>query len=217
MSVDAFQQLGRAAEQADEPGLAVKEFGETYRRSFRDVDATGRLLQNAYDNGDFEKATLYSDALLRERPSLTQALTPLLAKIVETPGARKSFVAALALNPAWRSRFLVQYGANGGNQEAFEDLIGLLKATPHPMTTSEVGPYLNSLLARNMVDEALTIWLAFQPENRSGALPLLVNGDFRSPVNDLPFNWSMSNSDNARVSVVDALTGARGKPSRSNS
>ncbi|MFV0281811.1 MAG: tetratricopeptide repeat protein [Rhodoblastus sp.] len=211
LSIDAFQQLGRAAEQAGDAGLAIREFAEAYRRSFRDVDAAGRLLQNAYDSGDFDKATLYSDALLREMPSLTQALTPLLAKIVETPTARKSFAEALARAPVWRSRFLAQYGASGGNQEAFEDLIGLLKATSRPMTSAEIGPYLNNLLSQGMVDEALTIWLAFQPEANADAMPLLVNGDFKAPVNDLPFNWSATNSDNARVSIVDALTGARGK------
>jgi len=211
LSVDAIQQLGRAAEQAGDTKTAMRDFAETYRRSFRETDVTARLLQAAYDSGDFDSAIRYSDALLRERPGLAPALTPLLAAVAEQPAARKTLAAALALNPTWRARFLAEYGATRGRSDVFDDLITLLKTTPRPMRTAEVGPYLNKLLANNQVDEALTIWLAFQPESQSGGLPLLVNGNFTAPVNDLPFNWSVSNAENARVTIVDSLTGATGR------
>lgn len=211
LSVDAFQQLGRSAEQAGDSSLAISNYGEVYRRSFREASVTARLLEAAYNSGRFVDAIGYSDGLLRERPELSQTLTPLLAAAAEDNAARKALAGALALAPVWRPRFLAAYGAMGGKQEVFDDLMAALKATPRPMTATEVGPYLNNLLSRNKVDEALTIWLAFQPESRAGQLPLLVNGDFMAPINDLPFNWSLTPSEGARAGIVDAITGATGK------
>lgn len=211
LSVDAFQQLGRAAEQAGDGGLALRNYREVYRRTFREANVTARLLEAAYNSGDFVRTIGYSDGLLRERPELSQTLTPLLAATAEDGAARKALAQALALEPVWRPRFLAAFGAMGGSQEVFDDLMASLKASSRPMVASEVGPYLNNLLSRSKVDEALTVWLAYQPESKAGQLPLLVNGDFMAPINDLPFNWSLTPSESARVGVVDAITGADGK------
>ena len=211
LNVEAIRQLARAAQQTGDNERAAKLLAEIYRRSFRDLDATGQLFTQSLVKPDLANALRYADALLRAQPDLFHAMLPVLSAIADQPEASPALIAIMNTRPPWRPSFFEEYGTSVKNDQSYLQLYFALKDTPGSLSPAEVQSFLRNLLGRDRVDMALSIWLASLPGEKLSNLPLLYNGDFELPVNDAPFNWTVSNPSGATVQIADIPGGMGSK------
>lgn len=206
---EALRQLARAAWERGDEARARALLREAYRRSFRQENVTAQLLLLAIQADNAADVMLYADSLLRTDPKLLEAAMPALTAVGDAPESRKLLIAALEQSPPWRKAFLLEYGKSEATRDAFMDIYYKLRGGPAALTREELRPFLFNLLAQNEADKALTIWLGTLPKDVAARPPLLYNGDFALPVNELPFNWTISHSSVAAVRFLPAGESAR--------
>ena len=201
---EALRQLARAAWQSGDEARGAALLRETYSRSFRQENVSAQLLLLAVQMDNAADVILYADSLLRTDQKLLDAVMPALIAVGDAPESRKLLIAALEQSPPWRGAFLLEYGKSAATRDAFMDIYSQLRDRPAALKRDELRPFLLNLLAQNEADKALTIWLGMLPKNVAARPPLLYNGDFALPVNELPFNWTISHSSVAAVRFLPA-------------
>ena len=201
LNAEAFRQLGRLAQQAKDEGSAAADFSESFRRFWRQPDVAVRLLQVSVNKQDFGAIMLYADALLRMRPDLLESILPVLLAVSDQPAARPALISTIRSRPPWRSAFLYQLGRSARSETAYMQIYQALKHTDAALSPLENRSFMDSLVARDQIDLALSLWLATLPAGTLENMPLLYNGRFELPVNDAPFNWALSQPTGASVQV----------------
>ena len=201
---EALRQLARAAWEGGDEARGAALLRETYGRSSRQQNVSAQLLLLAIQGNNAADVMLYADSLLRTDQKLLETTMPAITAVGNMPESRKLLIAALEQSPSWRKAFLLEYGKSAVTRDAFMDIYFQLRGSPAALTREELRPFLFNLLAENEADKALTIWLGMLPKNGATRPPLLYNGDFALPVNELPFNWTISHSSVASVRFVPA-------------
>lgn len=201
LSVEAFRQLARSAQQSGDKNYAVRLLQESFRRFFRQPDVAVQLLQDRLAKGDGKAAMTYIDAILRTRHDLVAGALPLILALEGDPAFRPTVIEAIRTKPIWRTDFLAELARSPQTEDAFWRIYTALRQTNAAATPVELKPFLFSLVARDQVDRALSIWLSTFSDSELAKLPLLYNGDFRRSINDSPFNWSTSDVSGANIQI----------------
>jgi hypothetical protein len=115
--------------------------------------------------GKVRNALHHLDLLLRARPSTAEFVFPSLIVLANDPANLKAFTDALAGVPPWRANFLTQFSLEA-DVTMPADLMAALRTRSSPPTAEELRPYLQRLLAEQLVSEAYRLWEASLPPGR---------------------------------------------------
>jgi hypothetical protein len=68
--------------------------------------------------------------------------------------------------------------------------------------SKELAPFLNALIAKNLVDQAYNIWLQFLPTAERDNPGLITHANFEHKPSGLPFDWQVGRGVNAIAEFV---------------
>jgi tetratricopeptide (TPR) repeat protein len=177
--------------------------------TWRDQTAQAWLFNRETGRGDYPRALLHVDALLRLDPQPQTELFPTLSFFTTNPQAFKALTSFLSTSPPWRTWFLSELSARLANQARLVQLYAALNETENPPTNEELRPYLNRLIKDGDFEKAYKIWQARLPSEQRGNVIQPFNHDFDIPVDGLPFNWSLETSPEADIRIMPSVDGDR--------
>ena len=202
MSARAVRMLGQLADLEGDREKASRLLEVAARRSKHESMAVYLMIRRNLDAKNWEAAMFYADLAIRSRPELMPAVTPLLVRMAETPGANPVLKAALADDPAWRTSFLSDMLRHVTHTGTPLDLLVHLKASKRPPATDEAKAYLGLLVQANLLSAAYFARLQLMtPEQLAGA-GFVLNGDFQQPNSELPFDWVLPKPVGATVEIA---------------
>ncbi len=185
------------AETADGPDLVRVLMQEAVKRSRRESTALFWLLNDSTYQKDFKSAVGHADMLLRTRPELSPYVLTYLALIAEDRDGLPLLVQALSKGPSWRASFFEALPRNVKQLDTPLKLMMALKGSAKPCVNKEIAPYLNALIAKNLVDAAYNAWLQFLPASELDTLGLLTHANFEQDPSGLAFDWQIARGVNA--------------------
>lgn len=198
LSARAFSLLGQTAlRQGDVPGTDAL-MSAASRRSLRDAPSQAWIFARGLERGDFAGGLSAYDVLMRRRPDLGGALSPLVfAAADRQPKARAALAQRLALAPSWRPAFLAGYSRATTEPAAVHAVLVSLRTTAHPPTGPEMRVYLDRLLRDRSYVAAYVAWAQHQPKAAGLAGVGVQDGGFESDPGLAPFGWQLSTADGA--------------------
>ena len=201
LSFEAFRQLARSAQQGDDPRRAQVFLTEAYRRSYRDPDVALQLLSDSLRRADYPAALNQADGLIRSMPDLLNVLMPIMVAIGDQQTGKWALVELMKRNPPWRQRFLEPLGSSAKNIATFKEIYDASRSSTNPLSRAELREFIYTLIVNNDIDQALSIWYGFLPQEQLHGLKFVYNGRFELPINDVPFNWTIGRDVEASVKV----------------
>lgn len=129
------------------------------RLGWRYTPAQQNLLLPAALTSDGEQLLDRVDSLLR-RGQIVEPAFRFLDLVETLPAARAAFTDRLRANPSWRRFYLKAAGRmqDAGQQTARIATFNALLATRGSVDRSEIGPFLNQLVASGRGEEAYRLW-----------------------------------------------------------
>jgi hypothetical protein len=211
-NVRALVLLGELKRDSGEGETAAVLLRASAQRSIREPVPQAWLIDDAIEQRDWPSVMRHADILMRMHRQAVPYLTPLLARLAETPETAPLVREALRESPPWRVAFFAELMSAISDARTPLHLFLALKDTPMPPTVDEVRGYLNFLLQRKYVDLAYYAWLQLLPSEQLASVAPLVNGSFETRPSGLPFDWAMPVGGTASVSIARRpdRPGARG-------
>ncbi|MBJ7532844.1 hypothetical protein JDN40_01765 [Rhodomicrobium vannielii ATCC 17100] len=185
------------AETTDDPDLVRILMREAVKRSRHETVAQFWLLNDSAYQKDFGSALDHADILLRTRPDLSPYVFAYLTAIAEDPAGFSLIVQELAKGPGWRPAFFVALPRSARQTDTHLKLMTALRGSAQPIGNSEIAPYLNALIAKNLIDAAYNAWLQFLPKDELDTLGLLTHANFERDPSGLAFDWQIGRGVNA--------------------
>lgn len=182
--------LGVVKEEAGDHAAATRLMHAAANLSHRDDIADSWVFEDALKAGDYERAALHADALLRREPGVgPQYLYPRMIPAFAQRGFAEAMGRRLAKAPPWRPTFLYFATNNLQNpQAAFTIFEAIQKGGGHP-TPEELGPYYRRLLTVQDYDRAYLHWVLFLPPEMVSKLQNVYDGAFEGWPESPPFGW----------------------------
>ena len=199
LNAKAFRLLAEVTHSPEQVRVLMQE---AIRRSRRESVALFWLLHDSIYHKDYKAGLSYSDALLRTRPELSAYVFGYLTRMAEDRDGNALLIQDLAKGPAWRRSFFEALPRNTQQTEIPLKLMIALKESGKPVADKELAPYLNALIARNLVDNAYNVWLQFLPKAELDSLGLISHPDFEHDPTGLPFDWKIAQGVNAIAEFV---------------
>jgi hypothetical protein len=193
--------LGELKRDSGDADAAAALMRASAQRSLREPVPQAWLIDDAIEKRDWPAVMRHADILMRLHPRTIPHLTPLLARLAETPETAPLVKDALRELPSWRTAFFAELlGAISDARTPLE--LFLATKAAQPPTIAEIKGYLNFLIQRKYFDLAYYAWLQFQPEEQLASVGLLSNGSFETRPSGLPFDWTLPISGTASVSIA---------------
>jgi len=170
-------------------------------RSLRDPVPHIWLYDHALQQGNFDKAIVHADAVIRAQPELRYTLYDSMRQLVTVPEANRALSKALSRNPPWRTEFLLRASDNPPSLTGTTALFADLQRSDSPPTNRELSQLLTSLVQAGAFQEALFLWMSVLPADQFATLDYLSNGDFRFPPSGLPFDWVIQSLPGADIAI----------------
>ena len=200
-NVRALVVLGELNRDRDKSDAAAVFLRSSARRSIREPVPLAWLIDDAIEKQDWPMVMQHADILMRMHPRTISHLTPLIARLAESPETALLVKEALRTSPTWRTAFFADLPAAVTDARTPLDLFLAIKDTSPP-TISEIRGYLNFLIQRKYFDLAYYTWLQFLPPQQLASVGLMVNGSFETKPSDLPFDWTLPLDGTASVSIA---------------
>jgi hypothetical protein len=180
------------------------------RLGWRDLVTQIWLLRRMLLAGDIEAALNHADALMRRQDAVPAPLLAALTAAARDPRTTDALARHLALNPAWRTPFIVYLSAfaQPPATDVAHALLTRLAEGPTPPTGDELAVYLRSLVAAREFEAAAQAWR--QLTHGVGQSGYVYDGDFERPPGQTPFDWTLSDDVGWTASVADAPSGGHG-------
>jgi hypothetical protein len=170
---------------------------------WRDLVVQISLLRASLTSAQAGPAVLHLDAILRRQDPVAPALLQIIEIIAHDTNARRDLVARLAFNPNWRAP-LFAYLSKDPRPDAlvvYGQLLQMLAQTGRPPSSSESGPYLQDVVNQGRYADAYAAWRNLRQVRTT---TLVYNGDFASPPDGPPFDWSVADSQGWSAQVDQA-------------
>ncbi len=206
LSATALRIMGQQAILAGDKVEATRLMAAAARRNSHEYRAYSWLLQDSFERGDKAAAANYADTLLMTNSTTRPQVVEVLTRLAEDQAGRAELVRLLADNPRWRSTVLGLMSARSTDARTVFMVLQGLKDTPNPPTFKDVSSYLGFLTSHKFYDFAYYVWLQFLPPDRLGQLGLLNNGNFETPLEGGPFDWTLTQGSGSTVKVEDTQT-----------
>jgi hypothetical protein len=203
----ALTLLGLIAERKGDQNRADALMQIAGGRTWRDRESQAWLFNRDVRRGEYSHALRHGDAILRANLSDWDEFFPVLATFTAMPGAFEALTAFLTTSPPWRTWFLSQLSARLANQARLVQLYAALRATAKPPTNQELRPYLDRLIKDGSFDQAQQTWHSTLPQEQRAKESFPFNGDFKIPIDGLPFNWNLETVPGAESEIVSAPDG----------
>ena len=209
LAVVALRTLARAQDKLRGPGGGEKAWQAASLLGWRDKQTQLWAALRALSNREADVFAMRADALLRTGDP-DEMMTRFIRQAVIEPEIRRAFVARLAEEPPWRSRFLLAEKPPSGRElEGVVLVLRDLGRTDTPPKRSELRNALLGLIAAGRYSEAAALDRRFVrrlPDPGS----LLDDGRFDLADTDYltkatPFDWSLD----ARKASIDQSGGGR--------
>jgi len=197
---DAHKTLAQVLAQQDE--AAASAMWRAAARFARDGEAQIVALQQALVVGDYAAAVDRVDILFRgQGQGQWTAVSQLLMPILQAPDILQPLTARLDERPPWRATFLGVAAARLQNLDTMRTVFLAVDRRNNRLTDDEARPLLDRLVAEGRLGDAYAIFLSRLPVGRLEAVGYLYNGDFRHPVTNLPFDWTLTRTRDALIEV----------------
>lgn len=206
----ALSLLGLIAERKGDRGQADLLMRRAGARSWRDMTTHAWLFDRDFRAKDYAQALQQIDAIMRVAPlDLRTRLFPALAAFTVEPRAVTALTDFLAESPPWRSWLLLNLSIALANKTRLDELYAALQNTRKPPTAAELAPYLNRLIKDGDYTLAHRIWQATLPASQRANEKYPYNRDFDSPIDGMPFNWTLETIPGADIQIVVAPDGGQ--------
>ncbi|MDO8297976.1 MAG: hypothetical protein Q7T19_16255 [Caulobacter sp.] len=187
LRADALRTLALSASARGRANEALTLMSQAGRLNPRDGETQSWLFERAVARGDYRRAVLHADGLMRRSP---QAWTPLsftLATRLGDSTVRAALAQRLSADPSWRGTFL-SIAARKGADADVAALFQALKGTASPVTDAEATAFFNRLVAEAKYRQAKGYFDAFV-SGPGWAAALVYDGGFAGRPGPPPLNW----------------------------
>lgn len=173
-------------------------------RSRRDALVQIWSFKRSAQLGDFDRALMHADALLRSRSHLNEHILPTMIAFAVDQESKDSVVRLLATNPPWRRWYLEQVVRQMDDPGVAYSLYADLKSGQAPPSDAELRPYLTKMIDSGRLEQAYLTWINYLPDERRRSISYVYNGDFEYPLSGLPFDWMIGGITGAKTEIVEA-------------
>lgn len=192
LRADALRTLALSVSARGRAGEALTLMSQAARINPRDVQTQGWLFERAMARGDYRRAVLHADALMRRSPQTQAPLSFRLAGLLGDNTVRAALVQRLSVAPPWRSAFLSIAARNAADDDVAA-LFQALKRTPAPVADTEAAAFFDRLVAEAKYRRAKGYFDAFvsRPDRKAA---LVYDSEFSGRSGPPPFNWQAMSS-----------------------
>lgn len=200
LNATAFRLLGELSGDVETTRRMMQ--GAVARRR-RDYIAVFWLLNDAVQRADTSATIDYAEILIRTRPELAGFTTSVLAPLADDEGKRDSLLQWLARpsNASLRSTFLRYVPGRTSDIETPLAVMRSLRDRNLSLSTIEIKPYLDFLIAKGHLEVARTAWRELSQAGASASADTIVNGDFEADTSGLAFDWTIAQPRNATAEI----------------
>jgi len=209
LAVVAVRTLARAQDKLHGPGAGERAWQAASLLGWRDKQVQVWAAFRALSNRQAEIFAMRADALLRTGDP-DEVMTRFIRQAVLQPEIRKAFIARLATNPPWRTRFFqAEMPPHGRALEGVVAVLTDLGASQTPPTRQELRDAIMGLINARRYREAAALDRRFVRRNPDPE-SMLDDGGFELQQNDYllhatPFDWAID----PRSSAVEEAEGRR--------
>jgi tetratricopeptide (TPR) repeat protein len=142
--------------------------------------------------GYLEQALNHWTVALALRPSIRQALYPLLLHLLTDPEARPSLTKLLSEIPSWWGSFFIYAADKAETLDTVRALYRLMRNYDQPLDSEQRRRYITRLQREQQWLEAYFVWLNHLDTEQRKALGNIYNGGFELPLSNEDFGWRTS-------------------------
>jgi hypothetical protein len=189
LRADALRTMALSASARGRADEALTLMSRAGRLNPRDDQTQGWLFERAMARGDYRRAVLHADALMRRSPPTQAPLSSVLVALLGDGEVRAILVERLSVDPPWRGLFLSVAARKGGDAEVAA-LFRALKSAPSPATDGEAFAFFDRLVAAGRYRQAKSYFDALVG-SPNGAAALVYDGGFTGRPGPPPLNWQV--------------------------
>ena len=188
---DSYSAIGLIADRQGDASTARKAFLFANRISKRNLTAHLWLIQDAVTRDDSYDALEHFDLALRSSDLAAPILFPVLVRATEEPRLIGPIVTVLRRQPDWARWYMGTLINTGTATDNILKMLDMLRHSPIIAPPSLYRDYAKRLVVQQDYRAALSAYALALP---FGKAPLVRNGDFRHPAEDVePFGWVFTN------------------------
>lgn len=160
------------------------------------------LLDHDMRSGDYAAGLNEIGPALRLRPGTGDAIMALVMGLLGIPDGARAVRTKLAENPFWRTEFFRTQAYQPGHAQPLLTLLRSLPPASDPANDAiEQHVVLTAALIGGSPGDAYRLWLSRPPG--AGQVPpqAIYDPDFRGLAGTPPFNWALTQNDNASAAM----------------